>query len=120
MSTIADHDSYIASAPEPFRPLLDHLRTLLRGTLPDAVEMVAYSMPGFAIDGEVVASYAAFSKQVGVYFPAAAVAEHAETISAAGFKHTKTGVTFTPRKPLPDDLVVQLARTSRQHAVDRG
>lgn len=120
MSTIADHDSYIASAPEAFRPLLEHLRTLLRDALPDAVEMVAYKMPGFALDGEVIASYAAFSKQVGVYFPAAAVAELAETISATGFRHTKTGITFTPGKPLPDDLVIRLARTSHRQAVDRG
>ena len=119
MSTMADHDSYIASAPEAFRPLLEHLRTLLRDALPDAVEMVAYKMPGFALDGEVIASYAAFSKQVGVYFPAPVIAEHAEAISAAGFRHTKTGITFTTRKPLPDNLVVRLARTSLQQAVDR-
>lgn len=120
MSTIADHDSYIASAPEAFRPLLEHLRTLLRDALPGAVEMVAYAMPGFTLDGEVVASYAAFSRQLGVYFPAAVVAEHAEMLSAAGFRHTRTGITFTPGKPLPDDLVVQLARTSHHQAVGRG
>ena len=113
MSTIADHDSYIASANEAFRPLLEHLRALLREALPDAEEMIGYNMPGFLLDGRVVASYAAFSKQVGVYFPAPAITEHAEAIAAAGFKHTKTGITFTPRRPIPDDLVAQLARSSR-------
>ena len=40
--------------------------------------------------------------------------EHAEEIAAAGLKATKTGITFTPRKPIPDDLVERLVRTSRQ------
>lgn len=114
MATIVDHDSYIGTAPEKFRPLLSHLRTLIREALPDAEEIIGYNMPGYRLDGKIVASYAAFNKQVGVYFPAPAVTEHAEAIEAAGFKSTKTGITFTPRKPLPDDLVTQLVRSSRQ------
>lgn len=114
MATIVDHDSYIGTAPEKFRPLLNHLRTLLREALPDADEIIGYKMPGYRLDGKVVASYAAFSKQVGLYFPAPAITEHAEAIAAAGFKSTKTGITFTPREPLPDDLVTLLARSSRQ------
>lgn len=115
MATIADHDSYIAAAPESFRPLLGHLREVLRKALPEAEEMTAYNMPGFRTEGKVVASYAAFSKQVGLYFLAPAIAEHAEEIAEAGLKSTKTGITFTPRKPVPDELVARLARTSRKH-----
>lgn len=115
MATIADHDSYIAAAPEAFRPVLDHLRDLLRKALPDAEEMTAYNMPGFRIRGTVVASYAAFSKQVGLYFLAPAIADHAEEIAEAGLRASKTGVTFPPRKPVPDDLVTRLARASREH-----
>jgi uncharacterized protein YdhG (YjbR/CyaY superfamily) len=45
-----------------------------------------------------------------------AITEHAEEITAAGLKATKTGVTFSPHKPIPDDLVERLARTSRKVA----
>ena len=86
MAAIADHDAYIAAAPEPFRPLLAHLRGLLRAALPDAEEMTAYNMPGFRIRGTVVASYAAFSKQVGLDFLASAISDHAEEIAEAGLK----------------------------------
>lgn len=116
MTTIADHDAYIAAAPEPFRPSLKRLRALLAGALPDAEEVVAYDMPGFRIGDSTVAGYAAFSKQCGLYLLAGAVSEHAEEIAAAGFKATKTGITFTPRKPIPEDLVERLARASRAHA----
>ncbi|WP_422114562.1 iron chaperone [Brachybacterium sp. UNK5269] len=116
MSTIEDHDAYIAAAPEPFRASLERLRAVLAGTLPEAEEMVAYNMPGFSIGGTVVASYAAFSKQCGLYLLPAAIAEHAEEIAGAGFKATKTGITFSPRNPLPDDLVERLALASRKAA----
>ncbi|WP_226920911.1 DUF1801 domain-containing protein [Georgenia subflava] len=64
MTTIADHDAYIAAAPEPFRPSLKRLRALLAHALPEAEEIVAYNMPGFKIDGSVVASYAAAWKEI--------------------------------------------------------
>lgn len=116
MTAIADHDDYIAAAPEAFRPTLEHLRRLLADALPDADEMVAYDMPGFRIEGTVVASYAAFAKQCGLYVLAGAIADHADEIAAAGLKATKTGITCTPRRPIPDELVESLAQASRRHA----
>lgn len=116
MTTIADHDAYIASAPEPFQPLLKHLRTVLANTLPEAEEIVAYNMPGFKIGNTIVASYAAFSKQCGLYLQPGAISAYAEEIAAAGFKPTKTGITFTPRKLIPDDLIIRMVQVSRQAA----
>jgi uncharacterized protein YdhG (YjbR/CyaY superfamily) len=114
MTTIADHDAYIAAAPEPFQPSLKRLRAILARALPEAEEIVAYNMPGFTIGGSVVASYAAFSKQCGLYLLPGAISEHAEEIASAGLKATKTGITFSPRNPIPDDLVERLARSSRE------
>jgi uncharacterized protein YdhG (YjbR/CyaY superfamily) len=116
MTPTADHDAYIASAPEPFRPSLERLRTTLARVLPEAEEIVAYHMPGFSIGGVVVASYAAFSRQCGLYVLPGAIADHGDEIAAAGLRATKTGITFSPRTPMPDDLVERLARASRDAA----
>src|SRR4051794_26779348 len=116
MTTIADHDAYIAAAPETFQPSLRGLRAILARTLPEAEEIVAYNMPGFRIGGSIVASYAAFSKQCGLYLLPGAISAHAEEIAAAGLKPTKTGITFSPRKPIPDDLIERLVRASRKEA----
>lgn len=116
MTTPTDHDAYIAAAPEAFRPTLERLRAALARTLPDAEEILAYNMPGFSIGGTVVASYAAFSKQCGLYLLPGAITAHAEEIAAAGLKATKTGITFSPRKPIPDELVERLVRASREDA----
>ena len=63
------HDGYIAAAPEPFRTMLAELRDRLAQALPDAEEVINYDMPGFQIAGAIVAGYAAFSKQCGLYLP---------------------------------------------------
>lgn len=109
----ADHDAYIAEAPKDLRPLLVELRAQLARALPDAEEVIAYKMPGLRIGESMVAGYAAFSKQCGLYLSPAAIKSHADDIAAAGLKSTKTGVTFSPSQPIPDALVNKLALASR-------
>ena len=114
MAKFADHDAYIAAAPEQFQPLLNQLRSQLTKALPDAEELIMYDMPGFGFGSSIIAGYAAFSKQCGLYVSNNAIAAHGEDIAAAGLKATKTGVTFSPGKPIPDELVAKLALASRK------
>jgi uncharacterized protein YdhG (YjbR/CyaY superfamily) len=90
------------------------LRARLAGTLPDAEEIIAYNMPGFRIGTSIVSSYAAFSKQCGLYLSPGAITLLANDIAAAGLKATKTGITFSVRKLIPDELVEKLALASRK------
>lgn len=114
MAKIETHDAYIAAAPEPFRALLGHVRTQLSRALPDAAEIIQYDMPGFALGGAVVAGYAAFSRQCGLYVDKAAITACGEEIAAAKLKATKTGVTFSAKQPIPDALIEALALQSRR------
>jgi uncharacterized protein YdhG (YjbR/CyaY superfamily) len=114
VAAFPDHDTYIAAAAEPFRPALQQLRAVLAAALPDAQEVMKYDMPGFEIGGKTVAGYAAFAKQCGLYVAPGAIAAHAGDIAAAGLKATKTGITFAPRRPIPDALIERLAHASRQ------
>ncbi len=114
MTDIVDHDTYIEAAPEAMQPLLSRLREVLARALPDAEEIIAYKMPGFRIEGTIVAGYAAFSKQCGLYVAPGAINALADDIADLGFKATKTGITFTPKKQIPDELIEKLARASRK------
>lgn len=107
------HDAYIEAAPEHFRAMLGRLRAQLSRALPDAEEVMKYDMPGFEIDGTIVAGYAAFSKQCGLYVDPGAIAAHADEIATLKLKATKTGVTFSVRNPITDELVERLALSSR-------
>ena len=114
MTKTPDHDSYIAAAPEQFRDILGRLRAQLSRALPDAEEVVRYDMPGFQIEGAIVAGYAAFSKQCGLYVDRAAIEAHADEIASLKLKATKTGVTFSTARPITDELVGKLAVASRK------
>ena len=116
MTKFADHNAHIAAAPEIFQPLLIQLRAELSKALPDAEEIIVCDMPGFGSGKTIIAGYAAFSKQCGLYVSNGAIAAHTDDIAVAGLKATKTGVTFSPRKPIPDKLVKNLAHTSRKES----
>lgn len=114
MATPSNHEEYIAAAPEQLRILLMQLRKQLSLVLTDAEEVIAYNMPGFKIGEVIVVGYAAFSKQCGIYVAPGAISSLAAEISAAGLKATKTGITFSPKKPITDKLVGELAKASRR------
>ncbi|WP_372761397.1 iron chaperone [Pseudoalteromonas sp.] len=114
MTKFVDHDAYIAAAPLDLQPLLRQLHIQLTQVLPDAEELIAYDMPGFGFGKSIIVGYAAFSKQCGIYVSKGAITAHADAITAAGLKASKTGVTFSVRKPIPDELLKKLATTSRE------
>ena len=109
-----DHEHYNAAAPEQFRAILQDLRRQLSHALPDAEEVTKCDMPGFEIEGTIVAGYAAFSKQCGLYVDANAIAAYADEIASLKLKATKTGITFAESKPIPEGLVRKLAVSSRK------
>ena len=113
MTKKESHDAYIAAAPEQFRAMLGRLRAHLSRALPDAEEIMKYDMPGFQIEDTIIAGYAAFSKQCGLYVDPGAIAAHADDIALLKLTATKTGVTFSVRKPITDDLIEKLAISSR-------
>ena len=93
--------------------MLGHLRARLARALPDAAEVMKYDMPGFQVGDTIIAGYAAFSKQCGLYVDPAAIAAHADEIASLKLKATKTGVTFSERNPISEELVEKLAVSSR-------
>lgn len=114
MTTKNGHDAYIAAAPQQFRAILARLRARLSRALPDAAEVMKYDMPGFQIGETIVAGYAAFSRQCGLYVDPGAIAAHADEIASLKLKATKTGVTLSASNPIPDELVERLAIGSRR------
>lgn len=113
MAIKGSHDAYIAAAPEQFRAALAELRRQLSRALPGAEEVMKYDMPGFQIGENIIAGYAAFNKQCGLYVDPGAIADHAGELASLKLKATKTGVTFSANRPIPEALVAKLAISSR-------
>jgi uncharacterized protein YdhG (YjbR/CyaY superfamily) len=104
-------DAYIAALLPDQRAALTTLRARLRALLPDHIECMSYAMPGLrqpGPKGKMVVGYAAFAKHLGLYPHSGSVIPK---IDCTPFKTSKSGVLFTPDRPLPDALLEQIIRT---------
>ncbi len=115
----ASVDAYIAALPPDQREALADLRARLKALLPDHIEVMSYAMPGFrqpGPKGKMVAGYAAFAKHLGLYPHSGSVIPQ---VDCAPFKASKSGVLFTPDRPLPDALLRAIIET-RQAEIAAG
>jgi uncharacterized protein YdhG (YjbR/CyaY superfamily) len=111
MTSAQSHDAYLDARPPDQRTMLADLRALIRSLLPGAEEVISYAMPGFRLQGKVIAGYAGFARNCG-YYPHSGriVPQFATELAAAGFRFTPGAIQFTPARPLPADLVARLVR----------
>jgi uncharacterized protein YdhG (YjbR/CyaY superfamily) len=112
-------DAYLAALPSDQREALSTLRVRLRGLLPDHLETMSYAMPGLrqpGLKGKMVIGYAAFARHLGLYPHSGTVIPR---IDCAPFKTSKSGVLFTPDRPLPDALLQRII-TTRQAELAAG
>ncbi len=99
-------DAYFATLQEPFKSLLDSLRSTIRAAAPDAEEAVSYGVPAFQLDGPLV-YYAAFKKHCSL-FPGSSTLLEALSDKLAAFKVSKGTIQFSDQNPLPDTLVTEI------------
>jgi len=100
-------DDYIASQAESVRPVLNQVRDTLRTVLPDAEERISWSMPTYWKKQNII-HFAAFKKHIGLYPGAEAVEYFADQLN--GYKTTKGAVQLPIDKPMPLDLIAEIAK----------
>ena len=107
----AEVEAYLAALPPHFRAAAETLRAQLKTLLPDHIECMSYAMPGFRAPGpkgKMVAGYAAFTHHLGLYPHSGSVIPR---IDCSPFKTSKSGVLFTPGRPLPNSLLTLIIET---------
>lgn len=108
MSGPETHTAYLAALPEVQRAALQALSARLGARLPAAEPCISYAVPSFRLAGSagsknVIGGFAAFSRHLGYYpFSGGVVPHLADRLASVGFKTSKSGVLFTPDRPLPD------------------
>jgi uncharacterized protein YdhG (YjbR/CyaY superfamily) len=113
-----DIDAYLAGLGEPQRGTLRQLRSDIRALLPEAQERISYAMPAFAVQGKVIAGFAAFKNHLS-YLPhsGSVLGELADDL--AGYERTKSALHFPLDQPLPRALVRKLLSVRlRQSGLD--
>lgn len=100
-------DQYIDEAPQELQQKLRELRTVIKSEVPDAEERIAYQMPTFSQEGNLV-HFAYFKNHIG-FFPAPSGIENFKD-ELARYK-TSTGTVQIPLdEELPLDLIREIVR----------
>jgi uncharacterized protein YdhG (YjbR/CyaY superfamily) len=103
----SDIDRYLAGLDEPKRSTLEQLRRDVLAVVPDAQECLSYGVPGFKVQGETVAGFAAFTNHLS-YLPHSGSVLAALADELAGYEGTKSSLHFAVDQPLPSGLVRKL------------
>jgi len=95
-------DEYIASFPPEIREILEKIRETIRKTVPDATEAIAYGIPTFRLNGNLV-HFAAFKNHIGFFPTSSGIAAFRNELSS--YTTSKGTVQFPLDMPIPYDLV---------------
>ena len=107
-------DEYVATCPEPVRPVLAEIRRRMHATVAGAGETIRYSMPTLTLDGSSLVHFAAWKKHVAVYPAPEPTDDEGFERALAPHRGDKGTLRFPLSEPMPYDLidrvVVQLVR----------
>ena len=106
MSKPTTIDEYIEAAAPAAQPLLRQLRNTLKEAVPDAEESIKWSEPAFTLR-RILFMFSAH-KHYASFAPTPAVVSHFND-RLGEFEATRCTVKFPYSKPLPEDLVRDMA-----------
>jgi uncharacterized protein YdhG (YjbR/CyaY superfamily) len=76
--------------------------------LPEATQKMGYGIPTFQVQGKNFIHYAGYSKHIGLYPGAKAIAHFASEFEKCGYKYSKGAVQFPNNQTLPQELILEI------------
>ena len=109
-------DEYIAGFPQDVQEILQKIRATIRKAAPEAEEKIAYQIPTFFLEGNLV-HFGAFKKHIGFYPAPTGIEEFKEELSVYGW--AKGTVKFPLDKPIPYDLIRRIVKFRVKENLER-
>ena len=106
-------EEYILSQPEEVRIYLRQVNEAIKSGIPEAKEKISWSMPTYW-KGRNLIQFAAAKKHIGLYPGPEAVEAFAAQL--AEYKTSKGTIQFPYHKPLPLELIVEIAKWCEANA----
>lgn len=100
-------DKYIAGFPSEIQELLEKMRTTIAKAAPDAQQTIAYGIPTFKLNGNLV-HFAGYKNHIGFYPAPSAITAFAKELSI--YEGAKGSVQFPVDKRLPLSLVTTIVK----------
>ena len=101
-------DEYIATFPEETQKIMEQLRAAIKAAAPEAEEKIAYQMPTFALNGNLVL-FAAWKKHIGFYGTSDEIQEALKN-EISMYANEKGSLKFPFNKPLPLELIKKIVK----------
>jgi uncharacterized protein YdhG (YjbR/CyaY superfamily) len=109
---ISDFNNYLKNQPEMTKNALIELRSYILEAAPDAIELINYNIPAFALieggkrDEQIM--IAGYKNHIGFY-------PHPDTIEAfkiklTAYKYAKGSIQFPLNKPITEELVIDMVK----------
>ena len=100
-------DEYLSWFSGEIRERLEMIRELLKKEIPESKEVISYHMPAIKTS-EVLVYYAVSKNHIGLYPTNSGVREFKKELE--GYHTSKGAIQFPHDKPLPLDLVADIAK----------
>jgi uncharacterized protein YdhG (YjbR/CyaY superfamily) len=110
-------DEYIAEFPADVQKILTKIRSTIRKSAPKAGEKIAYGIPTFTLNGNLV-HFAAFKNHIGFYPDPSGIDAFARELSP--YESAKGSVQFPLDQPIPYDLISRIVRFRVQENLGKG
>ncbi len=98
-------DDYIATYPEPVQLTLTKIRMTIKKLAPTAIEKIAYGIPTFWLNENLV-HFAAYETHIGFYPTPGGIKAFKEELSP--YKTSKGAIQFPLDKPMPLSLIKKI------------
>jgi uncharacterized protein YdhG (YjbR/CyaY superfamily) len=105
--TYKNIDEYIADFPEDVRKKLEKLRKVIQAAAPRAEEAIAWGMPTFRLNGNLV-HFAAFRDHISLFPSSSPIPVFKKEL--APYKVSKGTIQFPLDRPIPFDLVKKIVK----------
>lgn len=112
MNKAENVDEYLAGFPAEVQQILLDVRATIKANAPDAVEKMAYGMPGYKLNGYPLVYFGGFKEHVGFFATPAGHEAFAEELSK--YKQGKGSVQFPLSEPMPLDLIGRMVKFRAQ------
>lgn len=103
--------TFLAQFPPAQRKALSDVRATIRKTLPGAEEGIAWGMPSYRVDGDLVISFCGFTAHNSL-FPARIEVQQLLAKELAPYERTKGTIHFDRDKAMPAAVVKKILKVS--------
>ena len=111
-------DDYIARHPKDVQATLRRVRSVIRGALPGAEEVISYQIPAYRLHDRCVIYFAGWTQHYSLY-PASAGLVAAFRKDLEPYPVSKGTIRFPLGRPVPGTLIARIAKFLAGEAATR-